>query len=295
MPEGGSPLPWGAGPLNRGWLLALGEAVALALSRPAARALAEGLADAYASHSPLTCRALALNLRGAFPDLPPGGPEELAIRTLHAYARGVADYLRAPAEVPPVLSESPQASRRMAEGGGKVLVTAHLGNWEVGGAFLAASVGPHWILGFPERDPAMERFRSRRRERQGHRYLPADAVLASLSILRRALERGESVVILADRSVGRDGARVVFRGRPALFLRSPALLAALAGVPLVPTAVMAEEDGTYTALVGESQRCEGDDASVRAALQGTADFFGAVLERYPDQWYNFFPYWQEGP
>ncbi|MEW5764799.1 MAG: lysophospholipid acyltransferase family protein [Acidobacteriota bacterium] len=288
-------IPWGGGPLNRGWLLALGEALAPAVPRQVARALAEAIAEAYALHGPEVRRSLASNLRGAFPDLPPGGPEELAIRTLRAYARGVADYLRAPVDPPRVVPRSPAATERMARQGGKVLVTAHLGNWEVGGAFLAASVGPHWILGFPERDPDLERFRSRRRERQGHHYLPADAVLRSLPALRSSLERGESAVILADRAVGRDRAPVVFRGRPAHFLRSPALLAALAGVPLVPTAVMAEQDGTYSAWVGEPARCGGDDGSVRAALQGAADFFGAVLERYPDQWYNFYPYWQEGP
>lgn len=295
MPDGAPKVSWGGGPLNRGWLLGLGEAIALSLPRRMSRALAETLAEAYAVHVPEARRALASNLRGAFPDLPPGGPEELAVQTLRAYARGVSDYLRAPADPPRVFPQSPEASKRIASKGGKVLVTAHMGNWEVGGAFLAESVGPHWILGLPERDPVLERFRSRRRERQGHRYLAADAVLRSLPALRASLERGESAVILADRAVGRDRASVVFRGRRAHFLRSPALLASLAGVPLVPVAVMAEEDGTYTAWVGEPAWCEGDDTSVRAALQGTADFFGAVLERYPDQWYNFFPYWQEGP
>ncbi|MEW6756698.1 MAG: lysophospholipid acyltransferase family protein [Acidobacteriota bacterium] len=295
MPDRAPSVPWGGGPLNRGWLLGLGEAVAPALSQRVSRALAESLAEAYAAHVPEARRALASNLRGAFPGLPPGGPEELAVRTLRAYARGVSDYLRASADPPRVFPQSPEASKRIASKGGKVLVTAHLGNWEVGGAFLAESVGPHWILGFPEPDPGLERFRSRRRERQGHRYLPADAVLQALPALRSSLERGESAVVLADRALGRDRAPVAFRGRPAHFLRSPALLASLAGVPLVPVAVMAEEDGTYTAWVGEPAWCGGDDGSVRAALQGTADFFGAVLERYPDQWYTFYPYWQEGP
>ncbi len=30
-------------------------------------------------------------------------------------------------------------------------------------------------------------------------------------------------------------------------------------------------------------------------MQKVADFFSGVLERYPDQWYNFFRYWREGP
>ncbi len=41
--------------------------------------------------------------------------------------------------------------------------------------------------------------------------------------LRNVLEEGGSVIVLADRSVGKDGVEVIFRGRRARFLKSPAL------------------------------------------------------------------------
>ena len=38
-----------------------------------------------------------------------------------------------------------------------------------------------------------------------------------------------------------------------------------------------------------------DVAQGFAAMQRAADYFSGILERYPDQWYNFFRYWREEP
>ena len=282
---------WGGSAFNRGLVFRLAEMGCKVLGRRGALAASDSLMDWYQGASPGTAAAVASNLRLAFPSLPARDVEDLAARTFRNYGRGVVDYLTAEAHPPVILPDDGSEERLRSVTGGKILVTSHMGNWEVGGLLLGRTVGPHAVVGFPERDPGVESFRKTKRGSAGLQTLSARSGLATLFQLREILGRGESIVVLADRNAGTDSQEVVFRGRPSRFLRSPALLARLASVPLMPTAVMAEEPGRYRAFVG-APVMPGEPSAV---MQEVADFFGDVLERYPDQWYNFFRYWREEP
>ena len=61
--------------------------------------------------------------------------------------------------------------------------------------------------------------------------------------IRERLQRNEVVAMLLDRYYGKDHVEVSFFGRPTGFLRTPALLAALADAPLVPCFVYRDGDG----------------------------------------------------
>jgi lauroyl/myristoyl acyltransferase len=287
-----TPEGWGDSAFNRVWVFRLVEAACRLASRPFAYTVSDGILDWYVGRSPGALAVVRENLRGAFPDLPREAVESLALSTFRNYGRGVVDYVRGSLD-PPVVTAAPGAAERLASvAGGKILVTAHMGNWEVGGAFIGREIGRHWIVGFPERDPALDDYRRRRREASGHVSLNAGQGLGTLFSLRKALEAGDSLIVLADRAVGKDAVSVTFRGRRTPFLKSPALLAQLTGRPLLPVAVVAEGVGRYSALVG-TPIGPGAGLAPGDLMQGAADFFGGVLERYPDQWYNFFGFWQE--
>jgi lauroyl/myristoyl acyltransferase len=282
---------WGGSAFNRGLVFRLAELGCRVLGRRAALAASDSLMEWYQGASPATAAAVARNLRLAFPSLHARDVEELTGRTFRNYGRGVVDYLTTETHPPVILPDDGSEERLRNVTGGKILVTSHMGNWEVGGLFLGRTVGPHAVVGFPERDPGVESYRKTKRGSAGLVTLSARSGLATLFRLREILGRGESIVVLVDRSAGADSQEVIFRGRPSRFLRSPALLATLASVPLVPTAVMAEGPSRYRALVG-APVAPGEPSKV---MQDMADFFSGVLERYPDQWYNFFSYWREAP
>ncbi len=82
-----------------------------------------------------------------------------------------------------------------------------MGNWEVGGAYLGEIVGPHWMVGFPEKDSGVEAFRRRKRGSSGHTTVSAGMGLEGMLRLRGILENGGRMVVLVDRSVGRDSVR----------------------------------------------------------------------------------------
>lgn len=112
---------------------------------------------------------------------------------------------------------------------GLVLLTAHLGNWEIGGASIVARGVPLDVVakGMSNRGFQAELFAAR--ERMGMRVIElGDAARESL----RTLRRGEVVALLADQSAHRGGITVPFFGRPASTARGPALFAARSGAPV---------------------------------------------------------------
>jgi KDO2-lipid IV(A) lauroyltransferase len=283
---------WNVSGFNRGWIFRLAERCCCVIPSRISYALAANLMDWYQGFRPQVSAAVRANLAGAFPRLSPARLDALTDSTFANYGRGLVDYLRAEVD-PPEVTARPGAAENLAGPlGGRILVTAHMGNWEVGGLYLGRILGPHCMVGFPESDPGVDAFRETKRSGAGHRTIRARQGLSTPFVLRRLLEEGRSIVVLADRSVDRDRVRVRFRGRPALFLRSPALLSALTGAPVVPVAVMSEGEGRYSAHVGPPAVAAGSD-SAGELMQGVADFLGAILEQYPDQWYNFFRYWRE--
>jgi KDO2-lipid IV(A) lauroyltransferase len=281
---------WGTSPVNTRRVMALSDFFCRVLPRPALYALADASQDWYTRHHPELLGVLEGNLRGAFPAWSGEQVTSAARRIPVTYLRGVVDYLRARRSPPQVIPDQGAGARILTGPGAKIVVTAHMGNWEVGGFYIGGAIGPHWILAFPERDPGMDRLRDAKREQFGLTSLRGGRGVAGLMELRGLLNRGESVIVLCDRPIGKDRNEVTFRGRRTPFLRSPGLLAQLTGVPVVPVAVVAEGPGMYRIMVGEPTLAQGDPG---APIQAAADFFSGVLEEYPDQWYNFFPYWEE--
>ncbi len=285
---------WNVSGFNQGWVFRLAEQCCCRIPSRIPYAVAANLMDWYQGFRPQVSAAVRANLAGAFPHLSPRRLDAFTDSTFANYGRGLVDYLRAGVDPPEVTARPGAAESLMGIGGGRILVTAHMGNWEVGGLYLGRILGPHCIVGFPESDPGVDAFREAKRRTVGHRTIRVRQDLSTPFELRRLLEEGGSIVVLADRSVDRDCVRVAFRGRPALFLRSPALLSALTGATVVPVAVVAEGAGRYSAHVGTPAVAE-SALSAGELMQGVADFFGGILEQYPDQWYNFFRYWREEP
>jgi Kdo2-lipid IVA lauroyltransferase/acyltransferase len=115
------------------------------------------------------------------------------------------------------------------ERGGALLLTGHLGNWEVGGAAMAARGVPIDVVAKGMANPDFERELFGTRERLGMRVVEmGDAPRRVL----RALRRGRVVAIVGDQNAHRNGVFVPFFGRLAASARGPATFALRADVPV---------------------------------------------------------------
>jgi len=115
------------------------------------------------------------------------------------------------------------------QGRGVVLLTAHLGNWEVAGAGIAALGLPLDVVGKGMANRQFEADLFEIRERLGMRVIEmSDAPKGVL----RSLGRGRVVAMLGDQNAHRNGIFLPFFGRPAATSRGPALFALRSEAPV---------------------------------------------------------------
>jgi len=117
----------------------------------------------------------------------------------------------------------------LAEHGGALLLTGHLGNWEVGGAAVAARGVPVDVVAKGMANRRFERALFAARERLGVRVV--EMAEAPREVLR-SLRRGRAVAIAGDQNAHRGGVFVPFFGAPAATARGAAVFALRTGVPV---------------------------------------------------------------
>lgn len=174
--------------------------------------------------------------------------------------------------------------RLLREGRGVILLTAHLGNWELLGALLRFHGFQGAVVG---RRVYYERFNEiilRLRKSVTLQTLYQDApVREFLKILRQ----NQILGILADQDIDRlDGVFVPFFGRPAYALTAPARLALISGAPLLPVFLVREGD-RYRLLVEEPIRVEARGTRQETIQEYTQRWSRVIEEKiraFPEQW-----------
>ncbi len=189
--------------------------------------------------------------------------------------------------------QAARASRR-----GTLLLTAHMGNPEVGAIGLGTHVEPVHVLYWRDRFATAEEFRNRMRSRGNVYGIPVDASPLSVVPAYHALSDGGILACHGDRDFNDLGWPAEFFGATAKFPPGPFLLAARAGALIVPTFFLLEPDRRFLVIYEPPIPMDGDGPLEQRARAGLAAWI-AILERrirqFPEQWYCFYPFWgQEG-
>ena len=198
----------------------------------------------------------------------------------------------------PIRLELPQRDlirEALSERRGAVLVTGHIGNWDIAAKTLRDFEQPINLVMARETNTTMQDYAREMRERTGVRVIYSDTSVFSALNMIRALRQNEIVAIQLDRMLGLGGARAVpFFGAPALFPSGPFVLARLAGSPLIPVFIprlgtrhYAVRYGTPLLLPREARDAYSLDRAMRSVI---ADF-EHIIRTFPAQWFQFLPFW----
>ena len=190
-------------------------------------------------------------------------------------------------------------------GRGAILISAHLGNWELGGLGLAEKGYRMNILTFREPDEEVNLMREQLRRERGINFIYVDREEASpFAIVEavRVLNRNEVLAILGDREGSSHTMNLEFFGRPVPIPLGPAHLALASGAPVIPVFVPFE-GGRYASIMEQPIFFRGSygerDRIIREGTEQILRVFERYIRTYPDQWYNFFDYFshnsQAGP
>jgi KDO2-lipid IV(A) lauroyltransferase len=296
MPTDSAGPDWYSHGLNRVVYYRLAAAAAAVLPRPARRLLARGLGRLLARAVPAERRAVRSNLGRVLAGAPPAVIEARVGETFANFGAFFADLL--------TINRRPSAGLRgyvssaegehhldaaLAAGRGVVLLTAHLGNWELAGRLLESRGGgrtAHVVLS-AEQDAALERYL--RLDRAHLRFVTRRRPTSTLGLLA-ALRRSELVAMQADRpSGGRSDALVPFFGEPAAFPLGPFVLARAAGAAVVPAVCVMAPGSRYRLDVEPPIWVKpGEEPTALAAVVAWLE---RVIRAHPTQWFNFFDAW----
>jgi KDO2-lipid IV(A) lauroyltransferase len=193
--------------------------------------------------------------------------------------------------------DSDAIAAALRRGRGAVIVTAHLGNWDIAAKGLLDYGTPVNIVMARESNASIGEYARHIKEGAGVRVIYSDTSVFSSFNMIRALRNNEIVAIQLDRPVGTGGMRQVpFFGRSAMFPSGPFVLARLAGAPVV--AVFAPRLGVrhYGVQIGRMHDVSKDTRDPGALDRVMTEVVGeleAVVRAYPTQWFQFTPFWDE--
>ena len=186
----------------------------------------------------------------------------------------------------------------MARGRGALVVSAHIGDWELMAAVLRRRGLHGAVVGFQRpRDPSSNWPVAMRRA-YGVETLPQDA---SPRRLLEVLRGGRVLGLVTDLEVRRlDGEFLPFLGRQALTMTAPAALARAARVPLVPVRCVARGPGRWDHVLSVEEPLALDARLPRR--EATSDLLlrmNQTFERWiretPEQWAWHQDRWRTAP
>jgi len=182
-----------------------------------------------------------------------------------------------------------------SEGKGVIIVTGHLGNWEYGGAYVAARGMPFDAVTRGMANPLFDAYIRRTRAQIGFEVIhDAEAVRRT----PRALKEGRVIAMVCDQDgLNLASTFVPFFGRPAKTPRGPAVFALRLGVPLIFAASVRRPSGNYALLLSRLPVVvTGDrDADIDAIVLAYTQRLEAYVREYPEQYFWQHRRWRRQP
>ncbi len=178
-------------------------------------------------------------------------------------------------------------------GKGLIFVSAHFGNFELGGARIALDIPITVVADELENQRLMDLLVANREHKNVNIVPPEGSAKRVLAALRRN-EMVGFMMDLGPRAKELDNVQATFFGAPAAFPTIAAALARVSGAPIVVAAVRRQHDNTFRGVALPPifvERTKQAAHDVEHATQAVVRALEGLLRPDPDQWYIFRPMW----
>lgn len=252
-------------------------------------------------------RVAMTNLRIAFPEKDAAEHERLAKGAFRNLGRILGEMSQFPKATPESLRQAiefrvdpavyAEYQQLKSEGRGVIIVSPHLGNWEMLVFGWATYDAPMSYLARPLDNPLLEKLTIGLRTKFGNRPInKTNSVIAASRVLR---EEG-LIGILADVNAHpKEGVFVPFFGVPACTSSGVALIAMRTRSAILPMCgAWDEAEGRYIGVHGrlihpaDTGDRRGDVAETTAAFTAEVE---KLIRRFPDQWLWIHKRWKSRP
>jgi len=213
------------------------------------------------------------------------------------YAQSITDAYRChvggSVPVRPIYHGREHLDAVLAKGRGAVVVTGHLGAWQLGPYFLTNDgYRPLTVAMAREPNAGLQRFMETFQRPFSIVYTNAETF--GTFALKKTLEQNGIVAMQVDRPLGNAFVELPFVGGRARFATGPAALARSTGAALVPSFLIMGSDATVRVSVEEPIVVRQTADRAKDLEEATAKIV-AAFEKHataaPLQWFNFYDFW----
>lgn len=199
------------------------------------------------------------------------------------------------------LSERESLLTLLTEGRGLILVTSHVGCWQLGMASLEKLDTSVNLLIHREEGDVDRHFFEHGDRPPPYRIIDPTGYLGGTLEMLQVLKNREVLCLMGDRVLGGKGSTIAvdFLGGAVPIPFSPYKLASATGAPIAVLFPLHSGPGSYALRVARIIRVPENLGRARSAYQPYAEQYVEALERfvqdYPFQFFNFFDMWTEPP
>lgn len=177
---------------------------------------------------------------------------------------------------------------------GAIILSAHLGNWELGALMVGMSGYALHVVALPHVSKAVNAFFNGQRKIGKVNIIPLGAAVKRCF---RLLKANEMVAFVGDKEFGTNGYPMRMFGKRVLVPPGPAFFALKTGAPIVPSFMVREGTFSYR-LVFEVPIRSRDGSGKAYTFEQVMEAYIKVMERYINayatQWFMFSDYFFEG-
>lgn len=280
-------------------LYRLGQFLAMRLPLGSAYRLAVTFSDLHYLFADKDRRYVKENLEAIFPEKSRKEIMEIRLRMFRNFAKYLVDFFRFSLIDAEYFRRNIKTENMhyfeeaLSKGKGVIVLTAHLGNWELGGVAMAFAGYPCWAVALPHRSKKVNEFFNLQRESKGLKVIPLGrAVRTCLNLL----QENKLIALVGDRDFTEKGILTNFFDKPTLLPEGPAAFALRTGAPILPGFMLRNKDESFTLRMEKPLYFSPSRENDKDLLQ-VINQYKVVMEEYirnyPDQWFMFKRFWAE--
>lgn len=178
---------------------------------------------------------------------------------------------------------------------GGILISAHIGNWDVAGHLFTRLKTPINIVLYDGEHEQIKRYMEGITGKPNMKIIVIKEDLSHIYAISDALTKNELVCMHADRYLpGNKTISTSFLGTPAKFPLGPFLLAATFKVPVSFVFAVKESKLHYHFFASHLNEYNSNskEDTINQILKNFAMEMEVKLKKYPCQWFNYFNFWE---
>ena len=180
----------------------------------------------------------------------------------------------------------------LKNGKGCIILTAHVGNWELGGFVISRLGYPIIAVALPHKERSINNLFNSQRELQGMTIVSNNLAIRECI---KGLRNNRLVALLGDRDFNAMGEVMEFFGKKTRIPKGAAAFSLKTGAAIVPAFLTRDQNDHFTLAFEKPifpTQDTGEDA-VKKIMQQYIKIVEDAVRQHPTQWYMFQRFWLE--